>query len=206
MLASDDANTQFTGARNPDDILAVNFYIKPVKDNFSSEKEGKPIFVDTVYVKIMTPGNNLNIIDTPAETRHQVRFPRQWAAFQNQQIQPVTGMPLSEWPAIERSRAEELKYMKFFTVEQIAGCSDLQAQSLGMDGHSLRERAKAFLATAKDTALPQAQAAEIERLKAEGKARDEAHAKEMAELRELIGKATAKPKRPYKRKAPEPQA
>lgn len=200
LLASDDQNTAFAGARNPDDVLFVQFYSKAVQDNFKSEKEGHPIFYDAMYVRIMTPGNNLNIIDTEVREEHKRRFPRQWMQFTNSTApQKISGTPLEEWPLLTRSRAEELRAQKFFTVEQVAGCSDQQLQAVGMDGHAMREKAKAYLEQAKGSAVAQAQAAELVK-------RDEklkAMSAEMEELRALILAAsvkTEKPKRAYKRK------
>ena len=40
---------------------------------------------------------------------------------------------------------EELRILKFQTVEQIAAASDAQLQRIGMGGPGLREKAKAFL-------------------------------------------------------------
>lgn len=200
MLASDDQNPQFAGAKNPDDVLLVTFYVRPIKDNFKSEKEGRPVFFDQVWVKILTPGNALNIIDAPAIKQDEIRFPRQWAQFKNS-TSPVqiSGTPVDQWPAVTRSQAEELKGAKFYTVEQIAGCSDLQVQSMGMGGYTLRERAKAFLASASQTANAQADAAEKARLQEQL----DAQKKELAALRALV-QGGEKPKRKYtKRVKPE---
>jgi hypothetical protein len=208
MLASDDRNPQFVGARNPDDILHVNFYMRSLQDNYRSEKEGRPIFHDVPYVTIQIPGNQLSIIDTEVREEHKVRFPRQWQQFQNKQAVTTTGTPVEEWPAITRSRAEELKGIKFFTVEQIADCSDLQAQALGMEANTLRLKAKAYLSNASDTALAQRLAAENAKKDAEMKAMQDAHARELADLRKLIEDRTAgnagtpaPAKRKYTRKA-----
>lgn len=202
MLASDDANPQFANPRNPDDILFVQFYMKAVKDNFQSEKQGKPVFVTIPYVKIMTPGSALNIIDTEVRHEHKIRFPRQWAQFQNSTApQAMSGVPLEEWPAIERSRAEELKAQRFFTVEQLAECSDLQLQSIGMDGYALREKAKAYLARAKDSAFANAQAAELAKRDEQIKAMQA----EMAQMREMVAKATQGQPQPAKRRGRPPR-
>ena len=111
MLASDDANTNFTGARDPDAALAVEFYIRPVQNMFKSTKEGHPIFEDVTYVRINIPGMKESQIDTPARSDHQARFPRQWQHFVNrtQGDAREVGMPLSEWPLLTRSQAEELQ-------------------------------------------------------------------------------------------------
>ena len=72
--------------RGADENLYAEFYIKPVKQNFASEEAGRPIFADVVYVKIMTPSDQLTQIDTIAREDHKARFPRQWMYFQNKQI------------------------------------------------------------------------------------------------------------------------
>jgi hypothetical protein len=58
---------------------------------------------------------------------------------------------------------EELKYLKFMTVEQVAGASDAQISALGAGYVTLREKAKAFLDLAKDSALAERLAADNER-------------------------------------------
>lgn len=172
MLASDDANPAFVGAHNPDAALVVKFHTKPVQQTFRTSQENRPIFEDVDFIKIFTPGNQLNIIDTPVRDEHKRRFPVQWAAFQNGKGgDQVHGTPVSAWSFLTASQAEEFKAVKFFTVEQVANASDQQLQSLGMIGgtnpHVIRDRAKAYLAAAAGTAIPQAQAHENAELKAQ---------------------------------------
>ena len=199
MLASDAQNPEFVGARNPDDVLTVKFYMRVDQDNFKSKQEGRPIHFSIPYVRIQIPGNQLSIIDTPALAEHKQRFPRQWAAFENsQQVVMVEGTPLDQWPAISRERAEDLRAVKFFSVEQIANCSDLQLQSLGMDANALRMKARAFLVAAKDTALAQSQADDL--LKKDQIIADLQD--QMKRLAEMVEKATApKQKRKYTKRA-----
>ena len=167
MLASDARNTEFIGAHDPDSLLAVTFYMRAVQNNFETLKQGRPIFTDRLFVKIMTPGNDLNIIDTFATEVDKKRFPRQWAHFQNSNTgdSREVGTPVGQWPLLTLAQGEELKGAKFFTVEQIAGASDLQLQSVGMiagmNPMTLRDKAKAYLSAASGTALPQLQAEEI---------------------------------------------
>ena len=170
MLASDAANQQFVGAHNPDSALVVKFYTHPVEQPFLTKKEGRPIFLDVDFIMIFTPGNQLNIIDTIARPDHKARFPQQWALYQNSKnADQMLGTPVSAWPFLSASQAEEFKAIKFFTVEQIAGASDQQLQSLGMIGgtgpHIIRDRAKAYLAAAAGTAPIEAQAQENAELK-----------------------------------------
>jgi hypothetical protein len=70
---------------------------------------------------------------------------------QNEQDAPAIGTSLDVWFTdgngdITRGHIEELRILKFQTVEQIANASDSQLQRIGMGGPGLREKAKAFLA------------------------------------------------------------
>lgn len=167
MLASDGANPEFVGAHNPDRALAVNFYVRAIRDEFESSKQNRPIFRDVTYVKITTPGIPiLNEVDTPMREEHKRRFPQQWAYFSSSQADAsAIGTPVSEWSFLGKAQAEELKAMKFFTVEMIANSSDQQIMSIGMMGGmapiALRQRAREYLANASGAAREQHLASEL---------------------------------------------
>ena len=167
MLASDDANHGFVGARDPDAALVVNFYIKPVQNPFLTAKKNTPTFEDVIYVRINVPGVKDMEVDRPARSDDQKRFPRQYQHFVNQTQgdSREIGTPLTEWPVVTRSQAEEFRSLKFFTVESIANASDQNIGNLGMMGgmapHILRDKARAFLKAAQDAAFPQHQAEEL---------------------------------------------
>lgn len=190
MLASDDNNPEFIGARNPDDILHVSFYERAVYNSFKSTKANHPVYDNVDFVKIMKPGDSLSIIDTYANQEHQRRFPRQWALYMNKKgpEEQLVGMPVIEWPAITRAQAEGLRGQKFYTVEQVAGASDLQIQSLGMIGTMLRKKAQAYLAAAEGTASASADAEKVAKLEAE-----------MAQMREVLARVNAQANMPKKK-------
>ena len=173
MLASDVANPAFVGATDPDAALVVEFYYKPIQNIFKTSKGGRPIFEDVIYIKIDVPGVKDMQVDRPARSDDQKRFPRQYQHFVNktQGDSREIGTPLTEWPILTRSQAEEFRALKFYTIESIANASDLNISALGMMGgmapHMLREKARAFLQAAKDTALPQHQAEELAKRDAE---------------------------------------
>lgn len=172
-LATDVNNPEFAGARDPDSALIVEFYVKPVQNNFASSKEGRPIFEDVIYVHIAVPGDKNNDWHLVARSDHKARFPKQWQHFMSRTEGDAReiGTPLSEWPVLTRSQAEEFRAMKFFTVEAIANASDQNVNAIGMVGgmspYVLRDKAKAFLGAAKDAALPQHQAEELAKANAE---------------------------------------
>ena len=195
--------------RGADENLYAEFYVKPVKQNFASEEAGRPIFADVVYVKIMTPSDQLTQIDTIAREDHKARFPRQWAYFQNKQagMQQVVGTPVGEWPQLTASAAEELRALKFFTVELIANANDSQLQKIGMiagmSPHSLRDKARAFLNLANDSAEEAKREAELQALRDENEKikaeTDQKLAKMQEQMEALLAMAVEKKPRGKKK-------
>ena len=207
-LATDEANPNFVGANDPDSRLWVRFYMRPLQNTFRTEAEGRPIFEDRLFIEIRIPGDNLNIIDRPAFDHDKARFPRHWAHFENThgKDDQNIGTPLSQWPFLRPSQVEELKALKFHTVEQVAFASDQQVGNIGMVAGmsplSFRERAKLYLETAKDNSVAVKQAEELKKreeeiaaLKASQEEANAKHAAEMADLRALIAQATQAPRR-----------
>jgi hypothetical protein len=194
--------------QNADSRLAVQFYKKSMKQEDASNEAGRPIFKEFDFVRIMIPGDNLTEIDTYAQESHKQRFPRQWAHYQNQVAgqEDVVGTPLDQWPQVTRSQAEELRGLKFYTVEAIADCSDQQLQRIGMvagmSPHNFRLKAKAFLNLANDSAEVAQRESELQALKEENAkitAETEAKLSKMQEQMEALLAAVAE-KKPKTRK------
>jgi hypothetical protein len=189
--------------------LAVQFYKKSLKQDMASDEAGRPIFKEFDFVRIMIPGDNLTEIDTYAQDSHKQRFPRQWAHYQNQVTnhEDIIGTPLDQWPQVTRSQAEELRGLKFHTVESIADCSDQQLQRIGMvagmSPHNFRLKAKAFLNLANDSAEVAHREAELQELKEENaKIKAETDAKlaamqeQMSALLAAVAEKTPKTRKP----------
>lgn len=187
-MESDMANPNFAGARNPDDLLWVQFSMKPIQNTFKTNEQGHPIFDDQLWIEIRVPGNALTIIERPVVESDKFRFPRQWAYFQQTKGPDGqnVGTPLAQWPLLKPSQVEELRALKFYTVEQVAFASDEQLKSLGMGpGMSplaFRERAKLYLENARDNAFAIKQAEEIKKRNEEV----EALKKQVEELTALV--------------------
>ena len=194
--------------RGADALLTVKFYRKPIEIKDETIAQGRPIFRDADWVTIYTPGDQLNIIDTIAQDRHKLRFPVQWAKYQNSLNgeEGIQGTPIDQWTLVSKSQAEELKGIKFHTVEAVANCSDQQLQRIGMiagmSPHAFREKAKAFLSLANDTAEIDKRNAEINQLKEENaKIKAETDAK-LAQMQEQMSAllAAVGTKKPRKQK------
>ena len=177
---------------NPDSRLHVTFYKRAIEIKDESAAQGRPIFREYDFVKILVPGDALNEIDTIARDGHKERFPRQWAAYMNKVGNEggYEGTPLSQWPQVSISQAEELKGLKFHTVESIAHASDQQLQKIGMiagmSPFQFRDKAKAFLNLATESAEASKKEEELAQLKAENvKIKAETDAK-LAQMQEQM--------------------
>lgn len=108
-----------------DKALLVRFFTKPMKDAAATLAEGRPIFKETEYIEIRIPGERDAAACRPASLADAKRFPEHYAAFKSRiaGAQEI-GTPLSEWPMITRSQAEELAFFSIKTVEQLVGMPD----------------------------------------------------------------------------------
>ena len=163
------SDTQGADAR-----LQVRFYKKSVQQEQESIDAGRPIFKDFDFVQICVAGDTLTEIDTYALPSHKTRFPIQYANYMNRQgahDEELVGTPIAEWPLVSKSQAEELRAIKFQTVESIANASDQQLQRMGMiagmSPYAFRDKAKAFLNLATSSAETDKREHEINALKEE---------------------------------------
>jgi hypothetical protein len=173
---------------NADSRLQVRFYKRPIQQEQESLEAGRPIFKEFDFVHICVAGDTLTEIDTYALASHKQRFPIQWANYMNRvgaNDEEVVGTPVSEWPLVSKSQAEELRAMKFHTVEAIASASDQQLQRMGMAAgmspYAFRDKAKAFLNLATNAAETDKREQEINALKEELAKKDQETAKIKAE-------------------------
>lgn len=196
MLASDLNNPEFSGATNPDSMLHVEFYNHAALDEWTTNQTGIKTFLkECPFIRIAIPGNGNTLIERPASKRDSERFPRQWLQFQMQtgmiaNAENVPGWQIDEWTYLNDEQKRQLKFLRFYTVEQIAGANDTQIQGIGMGGLGLREQARKALAERNSETVHKAVAErdkEIEELKAQ-----------MAEMMALLKQDAPKRGRPPK--------
>ena len=203
--------------QNADSRLQVRFYKRPVQQEQESIEAGRPIYKEFDFVHICVAGDTLTEIDTYVLPSHKTRFPIQWAQYQNRvgASEPdVIGTPVAEWPLVSKSQAEELRALKFYTVESIANASDQQLQRIGMAAgmspYAFRDKAKSFLNLATSSAETDKRDQEINSLKEELAKKDAETAKMKAETDAKLAQmqdqmaailAAVGEKKPRKRKA-----
>lgn len=142
-----------------DQGLYVEFRNEDIHQPYESEKQGRPIYKQEVFVRIYTPGDKTKVVDRKARLEPQgdipsdpQRWPRQWQAFQNGEQAVYEGTPLKEWPKVNVSQIRDLSGMNIHTVEQLAAVSDHALSGLGHGGRALRDSAKLWLDDASKSA------------------------------------------------------
>ena len=204
MLASDVANPEFGGSQNPDNLLHVEFYIHAALDANKSAEAGKEVRCPPIpYIRIMRPGDGTSIIETPVRDEHKARWPQRWLAFQMAQGMlgdgtEIPGWKLADWSGLNADQRHELAYLRFSTVEQLAGASDAQVQRLGIGGIGLREQARQAL-KAKQREEVKAEIEVRDKEIAELRERDIARERELAEIRAMVAGTAKRRGRPPKK-------
>ena len=131
-----------------DHKLFVSFYTKPVLNPLKSTEAGRQVFDEVDYIRIVTPGSLLSIIDTPFHNtgNYEKRFGDRYAKWKAGQAELISGTPLDAFPWLIGKVAliAELKALGIQTVEQLATLPDGAMHNM-MGGIELRKRAAEWL-------------------------------------------------------------
>lgn len=197
-------------------VLSVYFYDRELQNNFETEKQGRPIFDMTTFVKIQIPGRQDLMIDTLARENHKLQHPIAWARYQNEKLGRTdrpSGTPLTQWALLTPAQAKELEHFNFYTVDQVAAASDAQLEPIrmviGMGTQPFRDKARAHLAAAKGAADVEHQNQELQKRDqaiADLQQRLEAQAREFQEQMQKLAQQVSgeAPKRGRRPKTDEP--
>lgn len=163
--------------------LYAHFFMEAVPDAEASAREGRPIYKEEEFVRIMIPGDQLNIVCREVREADKQAYPEQYRAFKEKQDQPLIGTPLDKIPFLTKARVLEFHAMGLKTAEHVRDMPDTIAQKF-MDAHGLRKRIADFLAAA-------AGSAPVEKLQSELAKRDETIAALKAALEDQGAKIDA---------------
>jgi hypothetical protein len=139
-----------------DSGLYVQFKKDSIPDLERSASEGRACFKDIDIIEINMPGSTsavyrpVNFVSTPHQQADPERFPKQWAAYKNQEVQSKDGTPLEEWGPITKSQCSELKAINIHTVEDLVACPDGRLTWMG--AREMQEKAKLYVEQAKGNA------------------------------------------------------
>lgn len=140
------------------------FYIDAVEDPIASAAEGRPIYRDQEFVKILIAGDGKTEIIHKATDKLKQKYREQYERWKATSQQTTTGTPLEQWPGASVSFIKTCKSMNVYSVEALASLGDGHLTNLGMGSRDMQARAKAWLAVAKDGAETERLAAENNRM------------------------------------------
>ena len=153
------------GNPTDDNQLYVKFYKQAVEMKAESLKEGRPIFKEIDYISIIVPGDPTNQVERKVRDEDKQRWHAIWQRYEaGETAAEVSGTPINEWAAIPLAQKAMLKHLEIHTVEALSNLSDTALQRIGMGGFELRDKAKAFLDSAKGGAEAMKYAVENRRL------------------------------------------
>ena len=164
--------------------MAVFFHAVQVQNNFKTMTEKRPIFEEKIFLKKLVPGDSTLVVDRPMREQDIEEYPIEWARFEQKKEQRVSGTPIDVWSAISETQKAEFKALHIFTIDQFAQLADSVGNKI-MGFNDLRDKARAFIAAAKDSAV-------FDKIRAETDAKLAQQEEEMAQLRELVNQLTAK--------------
>ena len=164
--------------------MAVFFHTVQVQNNFKTMTEKRPIFEEKIFLQNLLPGDSTLVVDRPMREQDIDDFPIEWARFEQKKEQRVSGTPIDVWSAISETQKAEFKALHIFTIDQFAQLADSVGNKI-MGFNDLRDKARAFIAAAKDSAV-------FDKIRAETDAKLAQQEEEMAQLRELVNQLTAK--------------
>ncbi len=170
-------------------VTRVQFFKKPILIPNKSEELKRPVYEEYDYIKIQVAGER-DYFEGPVNEQHRAEFPNEWQAYQCGAQMTVSGTPLEEWPQMRPGIVNQLKALEVFTVEALAGLSDVQLQKIP-NGSKLRQDAREYLTRASDAAS----SAELVALREKSAAQEAQltqQAEQLAKSVELLEKMSAR--------------
>lgn len=143
----------------------VRFERRPVEDRSASTREGVYRSKDVDYA-LVTPPYSKDLFEQPAadwleQMRKDAeggRLPVEWyeryvmayERWKKGEEMPLNGTPIKGWPVISPAQQKNLIALQILTVEDLAAVNDEGKRRMGMEAQQLQDKAKAWLAQAKD--------------------------------------------------------
>lgn len=165
----------------------VKFYPKWVRNNFLSKQEGKEVGDHRDYLMIICPGQPKSEVHREVRDSDKREYRTEWEAYKEGKEQRISGTPVELLPGLDKARADSLKSIYIYTIEQLADVTESAKHAMGMGANDLVNRAKAYLSK---------NSAEVAQLRQELADKDKA----LAQLSARLAALEAAPKRGRPRK------
>lgn len=150
------------------------FRIASIPHPAESEKAGRAIYFDREEYSLFVAGDALSCATGIVDQAIIERFQEAYDKWKRKGAAPINGTPLNRWPLATPSFIKEMEFLNIFSVDDLASVADVHLDRIA-DGRQWRDRAAAWLKSAKDGAAAAQYAAENARMR-----------EEMAELRNMI--------------------
>lgn len=154
----------------------LRFYEEAGKNNFLSEKEGRPIYDSVLMCEVITPGQTASTLAVEIErtlneaagldesgnrkvkrSGHYAKYQKQVEAYKGATGEYLEdGTPIEQWAQVDRGQAQTLRQNGIRTIEALASVPDSALDRLGLGGRMLRDKAKSYL-TSRMFGAPDAQ-------------------------------------------------
>lgn len=130
------------GVFGDDRRLSVRFVMFPEIQEKETLAAGYKVLKYREYIRIQPIGDKTTIYFQPAKQADKARFPIQYEAFKSGR-QELVGIPIEAWDyQLSETQLLTFRTLGIQFVHEIAGMSDTQKMSLGIDGKNIVARAK----------------------------------------------------------------
>ncbi len=129
------------------------FYMHAKQNNYKTKEQGRAVYDDIPYIKIIIPGDKNQIVDRPANDADKQRYVEAWGRFEAGRSGLAEGTAIERWPYLTPAQIMEMRALGIQTVEQIASTSDANLKLFGMNGRELREQAEQYLQPTDETVV-----------------------------------------------------
>lgn len=123
----------------------VKFYPKWVRNNFLSKQEGKEMGEYRDFVMIICPGQPKSEVHREVREQDKKEYRGEWDAYKDGKEQRLSGTPVELLPGLDKGRADSLKAIYVYTIEQLAEASEPACRAIGMGANELVQKAQAYL-------------------------------------------------------------
>jgi hypothetical protein len=127
------------------------FFLEAIQNPRKTAEAGRPICDNEERVRLFVAGDQYNQVVHPVDHAMRERFPEAYRAFKEKREMHIEGTPLRLWALLTPKEIKEFEAINIFNVEGLAQIPDSSLQKV-MGLREWREKAKAWLATAKDGA------------------------------------------------------
>ena len=127
------------------------FFLEAIQNPRKTAEAGRPICDNEERVRLFVAGDQYNQVVHPVDEAIRERFPEAYRIFKEKGEMHIEGTPLRLWALLSPKEIAEFEAIKIFNVEGLAQIPDSTLQKVfGL--REWREKARAWLATAKDSA------------------------------------------------------